>query len=129
MPAVTLTITPFSLNGEADMALFNINGQVVQSQQVGGLPVTMQWPGSMGGGNVSISLTPEIEGRVSAVVTEGPWAFMRLLEFGSVSQTGDGMRGRFVIGGRDVAYTFQVGSLANPFFLPALSQFTCPSGI
>jgi type VI secretion system protein ImpL len=34
-----------------------------------------------------------------------------------------------VIGGRDVAYTFQVGSLANPFFLPALSQFTCPSGI
>lgn len=129
MPAVTLTITPFSLNGEADMALFNINGQVVQSQQVGGLPVTIQWPGSMGGGNVSISLTPEIEGRVSAVVTEGPWAFMRLLEFGSVSQTGDGMRGRFVIGGRDVAYTFQVGSLANPFFLPALSQFTCPSGI
>ncbi len=129
MPAVTLTITPFSLHGEADLALFNINGQVVQSQQVGGLPVSIQWPGSMGGGNVSISLTPEIAGRVSAVVTEGPWAFMRLLEFGSVSRTGDGMRARFVIGGRDVVYTFQVGSVANPFFLPALSQFSCPSGI
>jgi len=129
MPAVQLTVTPFSLNGEVDLALLSINGQVVQSAQVGGLPVSMQWPGSMGGGNVSISLTPEIPGRVSAVVTEGPWAFMRMLEFGSVSQTSDGMRARFVIGGRDVAYTFQVGSVSNPFFLPALSQFACPSGI
>ncbi|MFI0844738.1 type VI secretion system membrane subunit TssM [Mesorhizobium sp. IMUNJ 23232] len=129
MPAVALTITPFSLNGEADMALMNVNGQIVQSQQVGGLPVSMQWPGSMAGGTVSVTLTPEIPGRVSAVLTEGPWAFMRLLEYGSVSQTSDGMRARFVIGGRDVAYTIQVGSATNPFFLPALTQFACPAGI
>jgi type VI secretion system protein ImpL len=129
MPAVAMTVTPFSLHGEVDLALMNINGQVVQSQQVGGLPVSVQWPGSMAGGTVSITLTPEIPGRVSAVVTEGPWAFMRLMEYGSVSQTSDGMRARFVIGGRDVAYTIQVGSVANPFFLPALSQFKCPSGL
>ncbi len=129
MPAVSLTVTPYSLNGEADMALMNVNGQIVQSTQVGGLPVTMQWPGSMSGGTVSITLTPEIPGRVSAVLTEGGWAFMRLLEYGSVSKTEDGMRARFVIGGRDVVYTFQVGSVANPFFLPALTQFSCPTGI
>ena len=62
-------------------------------------------------------------------LTEGGWAFMRLLEYGSVSKTEDGMRARFVIGGRDVVYTFQVGSVANPFFLPALTQFSCPTGI
>jgi type VI secretion system protein ImpL len=129
MPAVSLTVTPFSLHGEADMALLNVNGQVVQSTQVGGLPVTMQWPGSMSGGTVSITLTPEIPGRASAVLTEGGWAFMRLLEFGSVSQTSDGMRARFVIGGRDVVYTIQVGSVANPFYLPALTQFSCPTGL
>ena len=129
MPAVSLTVTPYSLNGEADMALMNVNGQIVQSTQVGGLPVTMQWPGSMSGGSVSITLTPEIPGRVSAVLTEGGWAFMRLLEYGSVSKTEDGMRARFLIGGRDVVYTFQVGSVANPFFLPALTQFSCPTGM
>jgi type VI secretion system protein ImpL len=129
MPAVQLNVTPFSLNGEADMALLNVNGQVVQSQQTGGLPVSMQWPGSMAGGTVSITLTPEIAGRVSAVVTEGPWALMRLFEYGSVSKTSDGMRARFVIGGRDVAYTIQVGSVANPFFLPEITQFSCPSGL
>lgn len=129
MPAVSLTIAPFSLNGEADMALLSVNGQVVQSTQVGGLPVSVQWPGSMSGGTVSITLTPEIPGRASAVLTEGGWAFLRLLEYGSVSQTSDGMRARFVIGGRDVSYTIQVGSVANPFFLPALTQFSCPSGL
>jgi len=129
MPSVALTVTPFSLNGAADMALLSVNGQVVQSTQVGGLPVSMQWPGSMSGGTVSITLTPEIPGRASAVLTEGGWAFMRLLEYGSVSQTSDGMRARFVIGGRDVVYTIQVGSVANPFFLPALTQFSCPTGL
>ena len=55
---------------------------------------------------------------------------MRLLnEFGSVSKTSDAMRARFVIGGRDVTYTIQVGSVANPFSLPAMTQFTCPTGI
>ena len=129
MPGVSLTVTPFSLHGEVDLALFNLNGNVVQSQQTGGLPVTMQWPGSMSGGTVSIALTPEIPGRVSGVLTEGPWAFMRLLEYGKVSQVGDGMRVRFVVGGRDVTYTFQIGSAANPFNLPALAQFSCPSGL
>ncbi len=129
MPAVSLSVTPFSLNGEADIALLNVNGQVVQSLQTGGLPVAMQWPGSMAGGTVSITLSPDIPGRASAVVTEGPWAFMRLLEYGSVSQTADGMRARFVVGGRDVAYTMTVGSTSNPFFLAALSQFSCPAGL
>jgi len=39
------------------------------------------------------------------------------------------MRARFVIGGRDVTYNFQIGSIANPFNLPALAQFGCPSGL
>ena len=111
------------------MALLNVNGQVVQSQQVGGLPVTMQWPGTMGGGTVSISLTPEIPGRVSARPDRGPVGLHAAARIRFGVADGDGMRARFVIGGRDVVYTIQVGSVANPFFLPALSQFTCPSGI
>ncbi|PSJ57017.1 type VI secretion system membrane subunit TssM [Kumtagia ephedrae] len=129
MPAVSLTVTPFSLNGEAEMALFRIDGQLVQSTQVGGLPLSVQWPSSMSGGTASVELTPDIPGRASGVVTEGDWALMRLFEYGSVSQTPDGMRARFVIGGRDVAYSIRVGSVANPFFLPALTQFSCPSGL
>ncbi|WEX10854.1 type VI secretion system membrane subunit TssM [Chelativorans sp. AA-79] len=129
MPAVNLSITPFSLHGQADMALLEINGQVIQSRQVGNLPGSLTWPGTMGAGAVNLSLLPEIPGRQSLVSVAGPWALMRLLDAGSVSRSGDSILARFVIGGRDVAYTIQVGSLANPFFLPALSEFSCPTGL
>lgn len=129
MPNVNVTIGHFSLNGSVDMALLDINGQVVMTQQVGSVPATIQWPGSMGSGTVSISLTPEMEGRASNLSVQGPWALMRLLDAGSVSRSGEDIRARFVIGGRDVAYNIKVGSIANPFFLPALSEFKCPSGL
>jgi type VI secretion system protein ImpL len=83
----------------------------------------------MGSGSVSISLTPEMPGRESTLTINGPWAFMRLLDAGSVSRAGDDIRARFVIGGRDVTYTIQVGSISNPFFLRALSEFNCPAGL
>lgn len=129
MPNVNVTIGHFSLHGQADMALLDINGQVIQTQQVGSVPSTIQWPGSMGTGAVSISLTPELPGRESSVSVNGPWALMRLLDAGSVGRSGDNIRARFVIGGRDVAYNIQVGSISNPFFLPALSEFKCPAGL
>jgi type VI secretion system protein ImpL len=129
MPSVQLTFTPFSLHGEAQMALLDINSQVVQSQQVGGIPSQVDWPGSMASGSVNLSFQPPIEGRQSSVNFDGPWALMRLFDAGSVTKSGDNIRARFVVGGRDVAYTIQVGSIENPFFLPALSEFSCPSGL
>ncbi len=129
MPNVNVAISHFALHGAAEMALLNINGQVIQTQQVGSVPGSIQWPGSMGSGSVSISLTPELPGRASTISVNGPWAFMRLLDAGSVSRAGDDIRARFVIGGRDVSYTIQVGSVSNPFFLRALSEVACPTGV
>jgi len=129
MPDVTLTFTPFSLHGEAQMALLDINTQVVQSQQVGSVPYEIAWPGSVAAGEVNLSLQPPIAGRQSSINFEGPWALMRLFDAGSVSKSGDDIRATFVVGGRDVSYTIQVGSLANPFFLPALTEFSCPAGL
>jgi type VI secretion system protein ImpL len=129
MPNVNVAISHFALHGAAEMALLNINGQVIQTQQVGSVPGSIQWPGSMGSGSVSISLTPEMPGRESTLEVAGPWSFMRLLDMGSVSKAGDDIRARFVIGGRDVTYNVQVGSISNPFFLRALSEFNCPTGL
>ena len=44
-----------------------------------------------------------------------------------MTRNGDNLEARFVIGGRDVAYTVQVASGGNPFALPALSGFSCPT--
>ena len=126
-PAVSITVTPFSLNGDADAAVLDINGQAVESFQAGSAPKTVSWPGDSTTPSASLSLTPELPGRQSSIRFEGPWALKRLLDAGSVTRNGDNLEARFVIGGRDAAYTLQMNPPGNPFSLPALSGFTCPT--
>lgn len=126
IPAVNITFTPFSLNSDADQALLDINGQIVQSYQSGSTAATVTWPGGLNGGSTALSLTPEMPGRDSALQYDGPWGLKRLFNAGSFSKDADKLQVRFVIGGRDVAYTVQFSSIGNPFGLPALSEFTCP---
>jgi len=128
-PAVNITFTPFSLHGDADMALLDVNGQVVQSYQNGSSPGIVTWPGSASAGSANLSLTPELPGRESAIRFEGPWALKRLLDAGTSTTNGDKLQLRYVIGGRDVAYTVQINPPGNPFSLAAFSGFTCPKGL
>ncbi|WP_269932854.1 type VI secretion system membrane subunit TssM [Aminobacter sp. HY435] len=125
-PVVNITVTPFSQHNDVDMALLNVNGQVVQSYQTGNSPVVIVWPGGTATGQASISLTPELAGRDSSISFEGPWALKRLLDTATTSAKDDKVELRFVIGGRDVAYTLQANSPGNPFSLPAFSAFVCP---
>ena len=128
VPAINITFTPFSLHGEANMALLDVNGQVVQSYQTGNAPGMVTWPGGLDSGSANLSLTPELPGRESVIRFDGSWALKRLLDRATVTRNGDNLEARFVIGGRDVAYTIQINSTGNPFSLPAISGFNCPSG-
>ncbi|MDX8523720.1 type VI secretion system membrane subunit TssM [Mesorhizobium sp. MSK_1335] len=125
-PSVSITFTPSSLNGDADGAVLNIDGQTVQSSQAGNAPSTVTWPNGTASASASLSLVPEMPGRESALKFEGPWALKRLLDKATITGDGANTEARFVIGGRDVAYTIQTGSGVNPFLLPALSGFSCP---
>ncbi|WFP75859.1 type VI secretion system membrane subunit TssM [Mesorhizobium sp. WSM4906] len=125
-PLVSITFTPTSLNSEADGAVLDVDGQTVQSAQAGNAPSTVTWPSGAASGSASLSLTPEMPGRESVLKFEGPWALKRLMDKASVTSNGGNTEARFVIGGRDVAYTLQTGSAANPLLLPALSGFSCP---
>jgi type VI secretion system protein ImpL len=128
-PAIALTFTPFSLHSDADMALLNINGHIVQSYQGGSAPASFNWPEDGNSNAVNLSLSPEIPGRDFEVEFTGPWALMRLLDTATVSRDGDKLQARFVIGGRDVAYTIEVGARQNPLLLESLREFTCPDGL
>ena len=57
------------------------------------------------------------------------WALYRMLNAGGMSQSGDKLSVRFVVGGREVSYQVRVGTLENPFALQALRNFSCPSGL
>jgi type VI secretion system protein ImpL len=124
-PAVTFTITPFSLHGDADVATLEAEGQVIQSYQTGNSASQLLWPGD-GSGRARLSLSPELAGRDSAMRFDGPWALKRLFEQATFKTEGDKLEMRFLIGGRDVAYTIATDRGAQPLGGPALSAFKCP---
>jgi type VI secretion system protein ImpL len=129
LPGVNLTIGYAGLGQGVQQALMEVNGTVIQIQPVGSVPVALTWPGGMGSGIVSVSLQPDMPGRQSNVVFQGPWALMRMIRAGASSSRNNVMIVNLTIGGRGVAYKIQVDSIVNPFFLKALSDFSCPTGL
>jgi type VI secretion system protein ImpL len=88
---------------------------------------TFQWPGPTGLAKAAIKLEPDQPGRVSTLERFGPWAAFRLIEAGSATKTGETLSVRFSVGGRTVAYQINPVTPQNPFTLPALREFRCPS--
>jgi len=117
------------LSQEAASAEFEINGVKLESIHGIDQPKDFDWPGNAAGGTASVKLLPEAFGSQSSVSYEGPWALFKLLDYGSLSQSQDNLSVRFVIGGRQAVYQIRVGSLEIPFALPALRNFSCPSGL
>lgn len=128
-PNVLLTITPKTLSENATGAEFELNGIKLESIQGIVKPQEFTWPGSLSDGTASITVLPEISDGVSAIAEKGAWALYRLFEKGGMTQTGDSLSVRYVIGGREVSYQVKVGSLSNPFALPALRRFVCPTAL
>lgn len=126
-PSVTFTVTPLTLHTDADQAVLDFDGQTVQSYQNGSGAGTIAWPGGAADDSASLTLSPELPGRDSSVKFHGVWALKRLFESGSLTRNGDALEARFVIGGRDVSYTIKAGQAGNPFAIPALSGFSCPT--
>lgn len=129
IPGFDVTIRQTALHPEADIALLEVNGQQMVSQQQGSLPQSLFWP-SAGGGSASIQLGPELLGRESELrVQNGPWALMRLINQGRPRAQGMSVNIRLDVGGRYVAYTVTAASTRNPFFLRELWDFRCPRGL
>jgi type VI secretion system protein ImpL len=129
IPSVSLTMTPLTMSQNATAAEFEINGVKLESVHGIDSPKDFTWPGSITDGSASVNILPEAFGVDSSLRFTGPWALYRLLNAGGMSQSGDKLSVRFVVGGREVSYQVKVASLANPFALPALRSFSCPAGL
>jgi type VI secretion system protein ImpL len=129
-PSLDITISQNSLHDKVKSAVLEVNGQVIATQPAGNTPQTINWPGSASSGSASIQLSPQMKGRENAMQLNGAWAFMRLLDAGTPKLSGDVIQTRYTIGGRYIGYDFRVSdSDLNPFYLRALNEFKCPSGL
>ncbi|MFW6076664.1 MAG: type VI secretion system membrane subunit TssM, partial [Hyphomicrobiales bacterium] len=129
IPNINLTVIPLTLSQNASAAEFEVNGKKLESVHRIDSPMDFTWPGSSLEGTASIRILPEFPDRSSSIGFRGGWALYRLLNAGRMSRSGDTLSVRYVLGGREVSYRIRIGSLADPFSLPALRAFRCPSGL
>ena len=152
LPSFQMVVTPTALSADASNAKLEINGFTVTSQQGVNTPAPVMWPGG-GVGKTAVTLTlgggssssggmfsggffssgsqsgSAAQGEAKLFEKDGTWSFFRLLDAGSVLKQGDNVGFTLNAGGRQVGYSFGVGSLKNPLILPALREIRCPSGI
>ncbi|WP_199085517.1 type VI secretion system membrane subunit TssM [Bosea sp. ASV33] len=152
LPSFQMVVTPTALSADASNAKLEINGFTVTSQQGVNTPAPVMWPGG-GVGKTAVTLTlgggssnsggmfsggffssgsqsgSAAQGEAKLFEKDGTWSFFRLLDAGSVLKQGDNVGFNLSAGGRQVGYSFGVGSLKNPLILPALREIRCPSGI
>ena len=129
IPNINLTIVPLTLSQNASAAELEISGKKLESIHRIDSPMDFVWPGASLDGTASIRILPELPDRSSAIRFSGGWALYRLLNAGRMSRSGDTLSVRYVLGGREVSYRIRVGSIADPFSLPALRAFRCPAGL
>ncbi|MBC2836450.1 type VI secretion system membrane subunit TssM [Gemmobacter straminiformis] len=125
-PQVTFQLTPHSLDKLSKSATLEIDGQKVEFDLDNPTPVQVVWPGDVG--FAQLSFLPEKRGTESNIRADGPWALFRLMDAASPRRTAaeDRLRIYFTVGQRIAIVNLQSTALVSPFYLQALSEFTCP---
>ncbi|MEM6897853.1 MAG: type VI secretion IcmF C-terminal domain-containing protein, partial [Pseudomonadota bacterium] len=127
-PSVSFQITPEALDPKARRVVLDIDGQAVEFQHSDTpRPAAITWPGGVG--SALVSMQPEERNTANTIARDGPWAWFRLLSAAEVRRTNVSDRNRviFNVGGRIAIFQLQSGSVLNPFSLPALGKFSCPT--
>uniref|UniRef100_UPI0035627CA3 type VI secretion system membrane subunit TssM n=1 Tax=Rhodosalinus sp. TaxID=2047741 RepID=UPI0035627CA3 len=128
-PQIDFQVTPEALDPEARSVALEIDGQTVAFSHSDGQPrpAAVAWPGSVG--MARIAFEPQASNSESMLDRDGPWAWFRLLDAAEVRNTNASDRKRLIfrVGGRIAIFQLQSSSVLNPFALPALTSFSCPS--
>ncbi|SPB15134.1 type VI secretion protein VasK [Caballeronia novacaledonica] len=125
-------IRVIELDPNAMSLSLDIDGQAMLYQHGPVTPFTVTWPGPRGGAHVELTANPRIRPDTSTIAVDGPWALMRLIQKGQVTETASPGRTRvaFMFDGRRAVLDIDtVGSVPNPLTSDALKSFQCPSSM
>jgi type VI secretion system protein ImpL len=137
LPSFNMVVTPLTQSGDISSARFEINGTAVVSQQGINSPTNVNWPGggvgatavTLGGGGGGF-FSGGFFSQPSVVRREGTWSFFKMIDSASSRyKHGDAYVVGFVVGGREISYQINVGSIVNPLTSETWREFRCPTGI
>jgi type VI secretion system protein ImpL len=118
-------LKPVALDPNIAKLALDIDGQVLNAAPNALAPGSFQLPSGKGGGQVRLDVSPA--SAHSALHTEGPWAWFRMLDKAAVEPTPQGERYKvtFDADGRKAGLELTANSVVNPFRRAVLEQFRC----
>ena len=123
--ALSLDVTPVSMSKNADTVMLEMFGRRVVYFHGPVRSKSINWPAREGETQSRIAFLPG--GLKQGLRRQGPWSPFRLFDAAKLSSPSDDVvRAAFTVRGRRAAFDVRMGSVANPFRLPALESFSCP---
>lgn len=127
-PSLRVEIKPLDMDASLAQMVLDVDGEVLRYQHGPQIPKSMTWPGARGTNQVRLQLTTA-SGENLGLLTEGPWALHRLFDRAQLApgSTPERFIASFAVEGRRLRVEVTASSVQNPFRLPAMEGFACPS--
>jgi type VI secretion system protein ImpL len=126
-PSIRFELKPLAIDAGLGKLTLNIDGQqLVHASDAAAHTAAFQLPSGKGNGQVYFETTPP---GLTALRTEGNWAWFRMLDKGTLEAgaTGERYTLRFDFGGKKAAFEMTASSVINPFRRDMLERFRCIS--
>jgi type VI secretion system protein ImpL len=118
---------PLELDPGITQYALDIDGQALRYAHGPQVPAAVRWPGARGSNLVTLQVSTR-DG-VDSVQTEGAWALQRLFDHARIAPGAapETFVASFDFNGRKLALRVSANSSVNPFQLPEMDAFACPS--
>ncbi len=130
-PSIQLEFKPIEMDAKIQQFTLDVDGKLVKYQHGPQSPVSVQFPGPGGRSQVRASIIPAPASGSNGITFAGPWALFRMFDGVQIVETRQSERfvATFTIEGRRTVFEIFASSVRNPFRLPELSQFRCPTAL
>ena len=125
-PSVSINVTPVDLSDASNAVMVEIEGERVVYFHGPVQSKSITWPSAEAANLSRVAFQPG--GWQRALTENGDWSPFRLFDDAEiVDESGDLFRARFALDGQSAEFDVQFGSVLNPFRLPAIAEFACPT--
>jgi type VI secretion system protein ImpL len=130
-PSIQLEFRPVQMDATIQQFLLDVDGRLIRYAHGPQVTTRVQFPGPGGRSQVRLSIAPPPPSGTSGITYDGPWALFRMFDSVQIQDTGQAERflTTFEVEGRRTTFEIFASSVRNPFRLPELSQFRCPSAL
>jgi type VI secretion system protein ImpL len=130
-PTFRLEFRPLQMDASIKQFTLDVDGKLVSYAHGPQAVVPVQFPGPRGRRQIRASISPPPPSGANAVAFDGTWAPIRMFDSVRVRPTTQAERfeATIAVEGRRAVFEVLATSVRNPFALPELSEFRCPTSL